>query len=552
MAPKNSKKHCSPRTSQHPFDQPSADLILRTADLVDFRVHTQILAQASPFFASMLALPQPTASATSPSEDGSANDTPPGPDATPIVPVSENSSTLELLLRLIYPISKPHAQMDDPQTMVPALLAATKYEMTLPVDIMSERLAVIIPKSPLQVWAAACRTGLESVARQAALALKASWKDSGTDALSFVDELGDMTGISAGDYFRLKRFLAAEQTRTEEFGALTLLSPSSEDTRPSVPPSLPAEFSTDIPSTDVTCWPFNIQWGSGFEIPLKFSAHQAVLSAHSPVLKARFAELRLNAASTSSTVDAPDTTSSPGLVLNFLEGPEVVSALLDACYDAEKALPTDLDFLARLVVASQKYQMAYVAPRIRVAWDEAAGVRPLAAYFVALAYHLEEYAEEAAKAVLRSPVKNAYEPTMEDAKALAYHRLLVYHDACGAIVKQRLKEAVDSIPGTAYVYSRGTVYTQSITDPLRAFTTTTQSLTGPTELTRSLGDAVIQGTMRESKRYSSSYDTWMLVCNTLRCVVSTPVEIDDALQEVGKNRQAYRKYLSFCAETLHR
>lgn len=88
MAPKNSKKHCSPRTSQHPFDQPSADLILRTADLVDFRVHTQILAQASPFFASMLALPQPTASATSASEDGSANDTPPESDATPIVPVS--------------------------------------------------------------------------------------------------------------------------------------------------------------------------------------------------------------------------------------------------------------------------------------------------------------------------------------------------------------------------------------------------------------------------------------------------------------------------------
>ncbi|KAL1949223.1 hypothetical protein VTO73DRAFT_11029 [Trametes versicolor] len=532
MAPKKSKPGGSPRTSQHPFDQPSADLILRTADLVDFHVHSQILAQASPFFASMLALPQPTASATS-SEDGSANDTPPGPDAAPIVPVSENSATLELLLRLIYPISKPRAQMDDPQTMVPALLAATKYEMTLPIDIMSERLAAIIPRSPLQVWAAACRTGLESVARQAALALKASWEDGGADALSFMDELGDMTGISAGDYFRLKRFLAAEQTRTEELVALTLLSPSSEDARPSVPPPLPPQFSTDIPSTDMACRPFNT-WGPGFKTPV-FSAHQAVLSAHSPVLKARLAELRLNATSSGSTVAAPGISSSSGLVLDFLEGPGVVSALLRACYDAEEPLPTDLDFLARLVVASQKYQMAYIALRIRAAWDEAAGSRPLAAYFVALAYHLEEYAEKAAKAVLRSPVKNAYEPAMEDAKALAYHRLLVYHDTCGAIVKQRLKEAVDSIPRTTYDYSCGTVYTQSITDPLKALTATSRSLAGPTELTRSLGDAVIQGTMRESKRYPSSYDTWMLVCNTLRCVVSTPVEIDDALQEVKLN-----------------
>ncbi|KAI9064030.1 hypothetical protein FKP32DRAFT_1531144, partial [Trametes sanguinea] len=43
-----------------PFDQPSADIVIRSSDSVDFHVHTQILAQASPFFATMLSLPQPS------------------------------------------------------------------------------------------------------------------------------------------------------------------------------------------------------------------------------------------------------------------------------------------------------------------------------------------------------------------------------------------------------------------------------------------------------------------------------------------------------------
>ncbi|OJT07495.1 hypothetical protein TRAPUB_1680 [Trametes pubescens] len=517
----------SPRISQHPFNQPSADLILRTADLVDFRVHSQILAQASPFFASMLALPQPTTHTTSTSEDGSTNDTPPGPGATPIVPVSENSAALELLLRLIYPISKPHAQMEDPQTMVPALLAATKYEMTLPIDIMSERLAAITPKNPLQVWATACRTGLESVARQAALALKASWKDSRIDALSFMDELGSMTGVSAGDYFRLKRFLAADETRVEEFGALTLLSPLSKDARPSAPPLPPASFSTDIPFTDVTCRPSN-----GCVPQSESSAHQAVLSTHSPVLKARLADLR-DAASSGPTA-APDASSAPGLVLDFAERPEVVSVLLRACYDAEEALPTDLDILAKLVVASQKYRMVFITPRVRAAWDEAAGGRPLAAYFVALAHGLKACAQEAARNVIRVQLKAAYDPVMEAAPALSYHRLLVYYDSCGAVFKKHLVDAVDNIPATVYQYNYGYVSTDPIKGPLKDIATTVRS--GPREelvSMKSLGDAAISGAASLLKRaQGSSFAVWPLVYNTLRCIVSTPDEIDENLKKV--------------------
>lgn len=463
----------SPEAAQHPFNQSSADLILRTADLVDFRVHTQILAQSSPFFASMFELPQPTPTTHS---EGDADDA--GSGATPpVVPVSEDSKTLELLLRLIYPISKPRAQMEDPQTMVPALLAATKYDMTLPIDIMSDQLATIIAKSPLQVWAAACRTGLEGIARQAAEALKASWTDSDAHALSFMDELGDMDGISAANYYRLRRFLSAQESPQGEstFAHLTparIINPWMVivPDGPSPDPWTPEPVYANLPPTDVTC-----RSTSRMGQAVLFKAHQVILSTHSPVLRARLAEFR--DAASSNSAPAPDSDSTPApdsgstsaqgtpsvqeVVLDFDEGPEVVSTLLTACYDAEELrLPSDPHRLAALVAASQKYKMAFVAPRIRASWDTAANFHPLEAYFVALAHGLTGCAEEAAKIVLRTQAGDAYDLVMEDAPALAYHRLLVFYDSCRTVVRERLAEAITSIPEDVPTLYHGTVSTE--------------------------------------------------------------------------------------------
>ncbi len=522
-------KDSSPQISQHPFDQPSADLILRSADHIDFRVHTQILAQSSSVFATMLTLPQPAP--CTPSEDnGDA-----GPSATPVVSVSEDGATLDLLLRLVYPIPKPYEQMEDAHAILPAMVAATKYDMALPIQIISERIAVITLKNPLQVWAAACRTGLERVARQAAEALKASWTDSGADALSFMDGLGDMAGISAGDYYRLKRFL--DKSHTEEPGApAQLLSPSPEDGCLLLPPP-PDLFSTDLPSPDMICRPSS-QGGS--ETPA-LSAHQIVLSMRSPVLKARLSELRDAFSSGSSSTAAPSQSlSMPEVMLDFDEGPEVVSVLLRACYDVEEALPTALDLLAKLVVASQKYKMAFIAPRVRAAWDEAAGGRPFAAYFVALAHGLKACAQEAARNVLRVQLKGAHDPVMEDAPALSYHRLLVYYDSCSAIVKKHLVNAVNSIPEDLNTSYYGNLpSTEPIKAPLRGIATTVRNVPKG-ELVRSLGDAVITGTAppKRSKKNVGSVApaSWVLdlVYNTLRCVVSTPAEIDEAVKKVGR------------------
>jgi hypothetical protein len=72
------------------FDVSDTNLIIRSSDLIDFRVHKSILATASPFFKDLLSLPQPS--------DGE------NVDGIPVVQLSESSELLNTLLSMLYPI----------------------------------------------------------------------------------------------------------------------------------------------------------------------------------------------------------------------------------------------------------------------------------------------------------------------------------------------------------------------------------------------------------------------------------------------------------------
>jgi hypothetical protein len=72
------------------FDVPDANLIIRSSDFVDFRVHKPVLAMASPFFKDLLSIPQPS---NSESVDG-----------FPVVQLSEDSELLNSLVSMIYPV----------------------------------------------------------------------------------------------------------------------------------------------------------------------------------------------------------------------------------------------------------------------------------------------------------------------------------------------------------------------------------------------------------------------------------------------------------------
>nr|VWO99527.1 FAD-binding FR-type domain-containing protein [Ganoderma boninense] len=153
-------QHTTTRDAGHPFDQHSADITLHTSDSVCFHVHSQILSQASPVFATILSLPQP------------ADNTHLGSPGRPVVHLAEDSNALEPLLRICYPVHKPVLQhLDEIQ---PALETAIKFDMKWPTEELIGRFLTCAAQDPFRVWAFGCRHGLEHVARGGAEALRVS------------------------------------------------------------------------------------------------------------------------------------------------------------------------------------------------------------------------------------------------------------------------------------------------------------------------------------------------------------------------------------------
>ena len=133
-----------------PFDHAKADIILRSSDNVDFRVFKLFLSLASPFFETLFDIPQPT------DEIGDQE----VKDGLVVVPVTEDSKTLDALLRFCYPCTLA----DDPnlellKDAMDVLEAARKY--SLDAIETKARQAIVHPKileaEPLRCFAIAHR-----------------------------------------------------------------------------------------------------------------------------------------------------------------------------------------------------------------------------------------------------------------------------------------------------------------------------------------------------------------------------------------------------------
>ena len=144
-----------------PFDDPDADIILRSSDQVDFMVYKVILSKASPVFKTMFTLPQP------------ATDTKPD-SSSPIVVVelAENSKVLDALLSVIYPHTSGSDEELSLNDLITTLDMARKYDMAT----ASRRLLVgfkgskAIKDSPLEAFCAAYTRELGDAAQIAARA----------------------------------------------------------------------------------------------------------------------------------------------------------------------------------------------------------------------------------------------------------------------------------------------------------------------------------------------------------------------------------------------
>jgi hypothetical protein len=110
----DSQTQINPPTSlPAPLDVPDANIIIRSSDLVNFRVHKSALAMTSPFFRDLLSLPQPSDSETI--------------DGLPVVQLPEDAELLNSLFSVLYP-----ARLVIPKSydeVLYLLAACQKYEM---------------------------------------------------------------------------------------------------------------------------------------------------------------------------------------------------------------------------------------------------------------------------------------------------------------------------------------------------------------------------------------------------------------------------------------
>ncbi|KIJ07867.1 hypothetical protein PAXINDRAFT_18964 [Paxillus involutus ATCC 200175] len=103
-----------------PFDHAKADVILRSSDNIDFRVFKLFLSLASPFFETLFDIPQPTEE----TEEQEIK------DGLPVIPVSEDSNTLDALLRFCYPCTLAEdPNLEELKDVVDVLDAAKKYSL---------------------------------------------------------------------------------------------------------------------------------------------------------------------------------------------------------------------------------------------------------------------------------------------------------------------------------------------------------------------------------------------------------------------------------------
>ena len=131
------------------FNRPTADIILRSSDGVDFRVHKLILLEASEAFEQIFSLPSSSAE-----------------DDLPVLDLAEDSKTLSALLGFYYPGQGGYIQ--DLDLMGRVIIAAEKYIMPGILRQLELALRDYTSMNPVRVYALACRFGFSSLATIAA------------------------------------------------------------------------------------------------------------------------------------------------------------------------------------------------------------------------------------------------------------------------------------------------------------------------------------------------------------------------------------------------
>jgi hypothetical protein len=132
------------------FDAPDADVVFRSSDGKELRVHRLILSLSSPVFQGMFSLPRPTEP----------------PPELPIIDLPKSSDILQPFFQYLYPRSPP--RVADISMWAALYTIADKYGTEVVMDPLRD---MLIPRfletSPLRVYALASCWGFEEEAKTA-------------------------------------------------------------------------------------------------------------------------------------------------------------------------------------------------------------------------------------------------------------------------------------------------------------------------------------------------------------------------------------------------
>ena len=404
-------------TASSPFDREDADIIIRTSDGIDFRVHTPVLSVASPVLNGILSNRMDVVS---------------DPDGRQILCLPEKSDTIEPLLRLCYPIPRPPLRSF--RQIRDVLNAATSYDIQIISEMLETRLVTYAEQFPLQVYAIACRNNLENTARTAAeyAVRKPFWEKYHRD----------IEYITAGAYWRLLAYYWDVEKKRNQ---------NKKNRRPKLLWKGCSEATSSLPSTKAPS-PFPSSASPPFDetsdgdIVLKssdgvlFRTHKVILSLSSPFFRDMFS---LPQAGT-----PPDGTSG-GPIIPFSEPSEIIDTLLRVVYPDEDPDLKLVHEIEGVVEAAIKYDMPKCISIMRKKLILGASKEPIRVFMIACKNKLADVASAAAHLSLRRPILYSFElgsvvlpfsAALEEITAGSLFRLIEYQRQCSKVANDAMSD----------------------------------------------------------------------------------------------------------------
>ena len=285
----------------------------------------------------------------------------------PIIAIEESSQVIETLLHIVYPLGREEIS-HTLEEVEGALKAALKYDVELAVAVLKTEFKTAAVRSPLHAYAAACRLGLEDMAKNAA-----ECSVSKGAILRSSSQFQNGEGVNAGRYYRLREY---QRLRGEVGQDFTFLHPSVLPFSETPPESVegatdrspdPHEHLPHMPFPDLIC-------RSSDEV--EFRVHRGIVAAASPVFATMVQEAVSMFALTSEASPPPDG-NTPLPVLQVDERGSVLAAILRMCYPSMTKLSASPEDFADIFSATRKYAMDKFGRKIQKRWRETAQSAPL-------------------------------------------------------------------------------------------------------------------------------------------------------------------------------